>query len=229
MTRELTVLADQTDRLLATARGLTDPGGPSLCEGWSRGHVLTHLARNAEAIGRLASWAVTGQREEMYPGGAEARDADIEAGARRAADELVRDVAATAADLVPRLEALEGPLAAQEVEMRGGMRVPATGLPFLRLREVVYHHVDLDAGFAFDDVDPDLLRRFVADAVHRLGLGKRPPGVVVRSDEGDAWTVGDGSATVAGPLSGILLWLARRDTSQVRAVDGEVPSLPRGA
>ena len=229
MRSELTVLADHTERLLTTARGLGDAGAPSLCAGWSRGHVLTHVARNAEAIGRLASWAVTGEPQEMYPGGQEVRDADIEAGADRPLPELVRDLADTAADLVPRLELLDGPLAAEEVEMRGGMRVPATGLPFLRLREVVYHHVDLDAGFGFDDVEPELQRRFVADAVHRLGLGSRPPAVVVRTDEGDVWTVGAGTTTVTGPLSGVLLWLARRDSSRVQAVDGEVPSLPRGA
>jgi maleylpyruvate isomerase len=229
MTPELTVLADHTERLLTTARSLTDPAAPSLCEGWSRGHVLTHVARNAEAIGRLASWAVTGQRQEMYPGGQEVRDADIEAGAHRPLTELVRDVADTAAGLAPQLEPLGGPLAAEEVEMRGGMRVPATGLPFLRLREVVYHHVDLDAGFGFDDVEAELQRRFVADAVHRLGLGSRPPAVVVRADEGDTWTVGAGTTTVTGSLAGILLWLARRDASRVRAVDGDVPTLPRGA
>ena len=229
MTSELTVLAAHTDRLLTTARALADPAAPSLCEGWSRGHVLTHVARNADAIGRLASWAVTGDRQEMYPGGPEARDREIENGAHRPPAELVADLTDTAADLVPRLEALQGPLAAAEVEMRGGLVVPASQLPFLRLREVVYHHVDLDAGFGFPDVEPELLRRFVADAVHRLGLGRRPPGLVVRTDEGDSWTVGDGGTTVTGPLAGVLLWLARRDESGVHALDGQVPPLPRGA
>ena len=228
MTRLLAALADHTDRLVATARTLDDPDAPSRCEGWNRGHVLTHVARNAEAIRRLASWAVSGQRQEVYPGGAEVRDADIEAGARRPLDDLVRDVADTAADLVPQLEALEGPLATEEVEMRGGYLVSSSELPFLRLREVVYHHVDLDGGFGFVDVEPELLRRFVADAVHRLGLGHHPPAMVVRSDEGDTWTVGEGGPTVTGSLSGILLWLARRDESGV-ASDGAVPTLPRGA
>jgi maleylpyruvate isomerase len=41
-----------TEQLLATARSL-DPGSigdPSLCPGWTRGHVLTHIARNADAL-----------------------------------------------------------------------------------------------------------------------------------------------------------------------------------
>ena len=40
-----------------------------------------------------------------------------------------------------------GPLAVAEVEMRGGLMVPPVALPWLRLREVVFHHVDLADGF----------------------------------------------------------------------------------
>ena len=102
------------------------------------------------------------------------------------------------------------PLAAERVEMRGGYEVPAHRLPFLRLREVVYHHVDLDAGFTFDDVEPELLRAFVGDAVDRLASGSRPPAVTLRTDQGDSWTLGEGTTTVSGSLGGLLLWLARR-------------------
>jgi hypothetical protein len=45
--RELTAA---TERLLDGLDGLSDVqvAGPSLLPGWTRGHVLTHLARNAE-------------------------------------------------------------------------------------------------------------------------------------------------------------------------------------
>jgi maleylpyruvate isomerase len=165
----------------------------------------------------------------MYPGGTQGRDRVIEEGARRGTDELVRDLTDTAAALVPRLEALSRPLAADEVEMRGGYRVPASRLPFLRLREVVYHHVDLDAGFGFADVDGQLLRRFVDDAVSRLELASHPPALRLVSDEGDVWTVGEASTEVTGTRAGLLLWLARRIQTGVRAPGGELPTLPRGA
>jgi maleylpyruvate isomerase len=226
---DLALLAEQTTRLLDTARSLTDPSAASLCEGWSRGHVATHLARNAEAIGRLADWAVTGTRREMYPGGTEGRDRAVEAGARRGVDALAADLADTAAALAPRLEALSGPLAVDEVELRGGYLVASTLLPFTRLREVVYHHVDLDAGFGFADVDGDLLCRFVDDAVSRLELGRHPPGLRLTSEEGDTWVVGDGTTPVTGTRARLLLWLARRIPDGVRVQDGEPPSLPRGA
>ena len=223
------LLTTHTHRLVSTVAGLDDVAAPSLCEGWHRGHVITHVARNAEAIGRLASWAVTGQRQDMYPGGSGARDAEIEAGAPRDLPAQLADLTRTAEDLEPALEALSGPLLAARVEMRGGYEVPATRLTFLRLREVVFHHVDLDAGFGFDDVEADLLRELVRDAVDRLALGSRPPAMTLEANEGDSWTVGDGTTTVTGSLAGLMLWLARRDESGVSSRTGELPSLPRGA
>jgi maleylpyruvate isomerase len=228
LSRDLELVAAHTELLLRTARSMTDPGAASLCEGWTRGHVASHVARNAEAIGRLADWAVSGTPQEMYPGGPQARDRAIDEGAGRSVDELAADVAATADELEPRLRALGGPLAAERVEMRGGFAVSSLQLPFLRLRELVYHHVDLDAGFGFGDVDADLLRRFVDDAVSRLGLGHHPPDLRLTSDEGDTWTVGKGTTTVTGSRWGLLLWLARRVPDGVRAPDG-LPPLPRGA
>ncbi|MEO5981139.1 MAG: maleylpyruvate isomerase family mycothiol-dependent enzyme [Pedococcus sp.] len=224
-----TLLAGHTAGLLETAARLDDVSGPSLCDGWTRGHVLTHIARNADAIGRLATWAVSGERQEMYPGGTGARDAEIEAGARRDPAEQLADVRTSAHALVPALAALDGSLAAARVEMRGGHEVPALRLSFLRLREVVYHHVDLDAGFTFDDVEPELLRAFVGDAVDRLASGSRPPALTLRADSGDTWTVGEGTTTVQGRLGGLLLWLARRVETGVGSDGPEVPALPRGA
>ncbi|GAA2730271.1 maleylpyruvate isomerase family mycothiol-dependent enzyme [Pedococcus aerophilus] len=223
------LLADHTARLLATTARLDDVSAPSLCDGWSRGHVLAHLARNAEAIERLAGWAVTGERQDMYPGGTASRDAEIEAGAGRGPAEQLADLTRTARSLEPALEALDGPLAAERVEMRGGYEVAAVRLPFLRLREVVFHHVDLDAGFSFDDVQPELLRGFVGDAVDRLAVGRTPPDVTLVADEGDSWQVGAGTTTVRGSLGGLVLWLSRRIDTGVTSPEGTVPGLPRGA
>ena len=42
-------------RLLASAAALSDEQlrGPSLLPGWSRGHVLSHIARNADGLSNL--------------------------------------------------------------------------------------------------------------------------------------------------------------------------------
>lgn len=228
MTDTAAAVAQHTTRLLDTARALPDATAPSLCEGWTRGHVLSHVARNAEAIGRLADWAVSGTRQEMYPGGAKARNAEIEAGAGRSLDDLVTDVSDTATALAPRLGALSGELAVEQVEMRGGLMVSPRELPFLRLRELVFHHVDLDAGFGFADVEPDLLLVLLEDAVRRLAVTPGAPSVTLRTDEGETWTVGEGSTEVGGTRAGLLLWLARRIGDEVRPA-GVLPELPRGA
>ena len=91
-------LGDSTDRLLATAGALDDAqaAAASRLPGWTRGHVLTHLARNADGFRNLLIWARTGTETPMYPS-EESRDRDIEAGARRPAAELTADVRASAA------------------------------------------------------------------------------------------------------------------------------------
>jgi maleylpyruvate isomerase len=223
--REL--LGRHTAALLATARGLDELTADSLCEGWTRAHVLTHIARNADAIGRLASWAVTGERAEMYPGGTEARNAEIAAGAVRPPAEIVADLEQTSAEVAASLERLDGPIAAPVVEMRGGKEVDSQQLPFLRLREVVIHHVDLKAGFEFGDVEPDLVLALLEDAVARLEGHPKAPNLQLRTDQGDAWSVGEDGDLVSGTRPGMLLWLARRLPA---GVTGEpVPALPRGA
>ncbi|MEO6413821.1 MAG: maleylpyruvate isomerase family mycothiol-dependent enzyme [Pedococcus sp.] len=235
---DLTAVTRHTELLIDHATRLGDVRAPSLCEGWSRAHILSHVARNAEAILRLTEWALDGQPREMYPGGTTARDAEIEAGAMRGGPAsrddgrpvgvFVDDLTATATALGPRLAELSGPLAADEVEMRGGLKIPPRVLPFLRLRELVYHHVDLDDGFSFADVEPELLHRFIDDAVSRLQLGSHPPDLDLLTDEGDRWQVGGATLPVRGSRAGLLLWLARRIDTGVSAQAG-LPELPRGA
>src|SRR5919198_6055635 len=69
-------------RIDDSVAGLTDGDAraPSRLAGWSRGHVLTHLARNADALVNLLTWARTGVERPMYVS-SDQRDADIEAGA----------------------------------------------------------------------------------------------------------------------------------------------------
>ena len=47
---------------------------PSGLPGWTRRHLLAHVASNAEALGRLLDWARTGVENPMYAS-PEARDA----------------------------------------------------------------------------------------------------------------------------------------------------------
>ncbi|MFD0885995.1 maleylpyruvate isomerase N-terminal domain-containing protein, partial [Streptosporangium algeriense] len=86
-------LAASNDRLLATAAKLSDAdvAGGSRLPGWSRGHVLTHLARNADSLVNLLAWARTGVETPQYPD-PRRRDLDIEGGAGRPAREQLADL-----------------------------------------------------------------------------------------------------------------------------------------
>jgi maleylpyruvate isomerase len=51
-----------TDLLLESAAGVSDEQArePSLLPGWSRGHLLAHVGRNADSLRNLLVWARTG-------------------------------------------------------------------------------------------------------------------------------------------------------------------------
>ena len=82
-------------RLLADLDGLDDGAVRAACllPHWSRGHLLTHLARNADSNTGIFLAAQRGEVVPQYPGGVEQRSGDIDAGAGRSAAELAIDVA----------------------------------------------------------------------------------------------------------------------------------------
>lgn len=228
MTDLLPAIDDHTARLVADARACDDLAAPSLCEGWSRDHVLNHVARNAEALVRLVAAAVDGTGETMYAT-PQSRDTDIEDGVGRSPDEVVADVADTAAALAPQLRRLTPEHRDIVLERTpGGPTFKGGMLPFMRLREVIYHHVDLDTGFDFGELDGELQLLFIENELKRQQGAAEPPTVTIRSDEGDVWSLGDGDggADVTGSRAGILRWLARQDPTGVR---GEtIPELTAG-
>ena len=222
----LPLVATHTDRLLTTARSLEDPSGPSLCEGWTRGHVLSHVARNADGLARMTRGIVDGPRETMYDS-REKRNADIDAGADRSVAALADDVEATAAALreqLPRLRPEHADVALERTP--GDVRGTAADIVLMRLREITWHHVDLDAGFGFADLEPELQRLFLEEEVERLRGEDDAPDVTLRTTEGDEWSVGVGSTEVRGTRAALLGWLARGLTEGVAA--DQLPTLPPG-
>ncbi|HTX00730.1 MAG TPA: maleylpyruvate isomerase N-terminal domain-containing protein [Acidimicrobiales bacterium] len=135
-------------RLIARVEPLGDEQvrAPSRLPGWSVGHVLTHLARNAEGMSRRLEAALRGEDLPRYPGGPAQRDGDIASGAARSAGELAADVAGTAR----RLEEVWAESAAAgwpHAELLADDTWPTTASPSRRLREVEVHHVDLRLGY----------------------------------------------------------------------------------
>jgi len=149
MAAEQADLAAAHRRLLATIDGLTDEAarGDSRLPGWTIGHLLTHVARNADGLIRRFEGAARGEVVDQYAGGEAGRAEEIEAGAGRPAAELVADVRDTAAAAERACAAL--PDDAWEREGRSAVGKPQSMRRILvgRIREVELHHVDLGLGY----------------------------------------------------------------------------------
>jgi maleylpyruvate isomerase len=167
--------------LLATAEGLTGEQvhAPSLLPGWSRGHVLTHVARNADALARLLRTARTGEDQPAYAS-AQARVAAIDEGAGRGPAELAADLSASAAAW--RAEAAMLPDSARFTLVSVlGDAFPAAQVLTRRLHETVLHHTDLGAGFGPADwpaayADLDLPPNMAAQRADWSGQDPSGPG-----------------------------------------------------
>ena len=121
--------------------------------GWSVGHVLTHLARNADGHSRWLKSVLEGRPEPRYPGGAEQRDREIAAGARRAAVELSEDVRNSSQRLEGVWEEMEA-AGWPDVEVDGARVVNTFATaesPWRRLLEVEVHLCDLGLGYGVED------------------------------------------------------------------------------
>ncbi len=236
---DLDLLERETARLQQTAERLDDRAvaEPSGCAGWSRAHVLSHLARHAEALAGVLA-AAEGLRAQAFAPGeltqglrpvyrdeAE-RDTGIEAHAHDSAAELAAALTKATSALDRRLRALPARLTESLVERTpGGAAVPLGLLAFQRLREVAVHHVDLLAGFAFDDLEEETSRLLLADTLRRIASAE--PGLAPRlvRDDRDAAEVEIGGVAVQGPRAQLLSWLLRQQPEGLRS-DGALPAVP---
>lgn len=207
---------------------------PSLLPGWTRAHVLTHIARNADAMVNLVNWAKTGEPTLAYPS-RERRDADIEAGATRSPDEIRADVVASSDRLADAVRTMPEQAWSAEIETPQRVRMPATVIPWARAREVWIHAVDLDVGASFADMPAPMLAVLIADvSATRSGRDGSPRMVLEDTDSGATAEVGpgpdgpDGPAgdlgTVRGSAPDLAAWLlGRTKGTGLRTSDGKRP------
>ena len=147
--RQLNDQIDQaTQRLLDVARVITEPDlrAPSLLPGWTRAHVLAHVARSGDAMRNLLVGARSGQNRPAYAS-AEARDAAIETGARMNAKDLADDLADSAMAFRTVARQLPDDAWRFRVRVLNSGPFPAADLLIRRLVEVELHHCDLGAGY----------------------------------------------------------------------------------
>jgi maleylpyruvate isomerase len=223
-----TVIA--TDALSNAVDKLDDVAvrGASLLPGWSRAHVITHLARNADALLNLLIWARTGVEHPMYASRAD-RDAAIEEGSVRGYRLLVEDLAAACDRFVRAAEAMPDFGWSSALTTSKGTPVQASRVPWLRMREAWLHLVDLDAGPGFDAVADDVVEHLLDDVVHEFGGRSDVPSLTVHATLPDGrqrtWRLnGDGGPTVGGSGIDLLAWLTGRGDGA--GLTGPLPALP---
>jgi maleylpyruvate isomerase len=162
-------IAAATTRLLVTANTLSDAEvlAPSGLPGWTRGHVLTHVARNADSLVNRLTSAATGVDIPQYPSSA-ARDAAIEAGAARPIAEHIRDIEESHQRFANAIPTVPPANWANDMLWMSGETRPASKILEARLREVAIHHLDLDAGYSASDWSSPFALRILVSAVPGL-------------------------------------------------------------
>ena len=138
----------------------------------------------------------------------EQRAADIEAGARRPAGELIAWFEGSAAALDDGFSSLSAEAWEHPVRTAQGRTVPASETPWMRAREVLVHAVDLDAGVTFHDLPAAFLHALEEDIrAKRAASGQDVP-------------------RVTGEDADVVAWLAGRPHGPLTAADGAPADLP---
>ncbi len=221
-----------TELLLRAVGALPDDAlaDPSRLPGWSRAHVVAHVARNAEALTRLATWARTGVETPMYTDG-EQRARDIEQSARAPVEQLRHELGSTAATLDAAFAALDERSWQAPVRTAAGRAVPAAEVPWMRVREVWLHAVDLDAGVGMTELPPDVVDSLLDDATGTLSAKEDCPAVrLLATDSELSWILGPDAdpVVVRGAAAELLGWLIGREGAEhLRTDGGSLPTLPR--
>ena len=171
---------------------------PSLLPGWTRKHLVAHVAANADALGNLVQWATTGVRTPMYAS-LEERDAGIARGAVLTGTELTSWCRRAAATLEESMSQLTEAQWLAQVVTAQGRTVAATEIPWMRSREILVHAVDLGTGVEFADLPADYLEALVVDVCTKRDI--------------------DAAALPGGPLPDVAAWLAGRPHHLTTAPD----------
>ena len=201
-----------TDDDLAAASKLPD---------WSRAHVVAHLARNADALINLLTWARTGIETPMYPS-REVRNAGIAATAALPPAELRSDYVAACARLGQAIETMPADAWTAEIRNNQGAPMAASTVPWMRAKEVWVHGTDLGADLTFDDAPADFCAALVDDVLGLFAARDRTPDVtIVATDVDRTW--GYGETRISGPVAAVAAWLTRGAAS---GLSGAVPSAP---
>ena len=217
---------DGTRKLLADVAALPDAGldGPTALPGWSRRYLVSHVAANAVALRNLVHWARTGEERRMYSS-PEQRDADIATGSQLPAADLRALLESSAQALAADLDTL--PVSAWDAKIitAQGLTRSASEIPWMRVREVYIHAIDLAAGTTWADLPAEFLRDLLDDVTaRRSAKGGGPALAVAATDTGHTWEIAGAGAPlpVSAPLADLAAYLTGRPAPELTGA----PALP---
>jgi len=167
---DLTRVAGAHRRCVGALGGLTDEDivRPSLLPGWTVGHVLTHLARNADSHVRRTTAALVGEMVDQYAGGITARAAEIDHGAARPAAAIVDDVRHSALAVEDAWRDVpEQAWTSRSRDANGQVRY-LFELPGRRWQEVEVHLVDLGVGVGPEDWHDEFVEEWLPRTRERM-------------------------------------------------------------
>jgi len=229
LSEALAALHESEQQLLRTVDSLRpdDYREASVLPGWSRAHVVAHLALNAEGLARAVDGVAHGHDVPVYESDAR-RDADIEELAQAEPAEIRERLFAAGQALRDALALLDGDQWASNIlRVPDGPRWALAAVPDTRRREVEIHHADLDAGHGPGEWPADfaiaLLDLVTAD---RAADPDSPTFSVRATDTIQTWGVGAEQPVVEGTAADLAWWLVGRGSGQGLTVDaGELPRL----
>ena len=218
-------LATATRRLVRSVDGMPEHtyAEPSLLPDWTRGHVVAHLALNAEGLAGALRGLTEGTSVPMYAS-PEARDADIAALGKAAPEAIRSRLLGGTTDFVSAVSAV--PEEAWGVDLDrtpGGRTYKAGAVVGMRHREVEIHHADLGLGYTHADWP----QQFAVRLIDAMARREHPTPFSMRALDLDrTWHVGDGGPTVSATAAELGWWLTGRgDGAGLSSDNGVLPRI----
>lgn len=202
-----------------------DLAGPSLLPGWSRAHVVAHVALHAQATAAAIRGLVRNAPVPMYDTDAQ-RDLDIEELAGVEPSELRDRQLVATTEFADAVALLDGSHWSGWVDrLPSGPAWPISTVVPTRRRELEVHHVDLGTSYLRTEWPGD----FVVELLDTVTVDHYTSGPfkIRATDLGREWFVGDvGGPTIMGSGADLGWWLTGRGTGEGLACDAEqLPAL----
>lgn len=151
---------------------------------------------------------------------AEAREEDIAAGALASSAELRARFDSAAAALAADFDAMTDENWDAKVITAQGLTRSASEIPWMRVREVYIHAIDLGTGTTFAELPPEFASALVDEVtVSRSAKGGGPALLIAAADTGGRWDIAGTGAPVpvTAPLADLAAYLTGRPAPALSA------------